>query len=248
MQPADVTQRRLIRPPVPRSPRPHPVGPRRLPSPEDRIKSGGARRGTIRIRRHEVEKARQQTELAQRQATEDRRRAPLPAPTRGRGPPAPKWLDGLVNLRRKWIAVHLGRRRAGTRRGEKPSHGLPTPRTSRRPRAPPPRLRARPGIRAGAAPPARPRPRLPPGPRPRARSPGWPPSPPQERARFNALPERSRARFLEWHRERVNPDPILAGEAARLLRPKGRSAASDEPDGTFALTGEPAHPRRSPKR
>ena len=70
----------------------------------------------------------------------------------------------------------------------------------------------------------------------------------EERARFDALPERSRARFLEWQRERVNTDPILAGEAARVLRPKGQSAPSDEPDGPFALTGEPAHPRRSPKR
>ena len=70
----------------------------------------------------------------------------------------------------------------------------------------------------------------------------------EERARFDALPERSRARFLEWHRAWVNTDPILAGEAARVLRPKGRAAASDEPGGTFALTGEPAHPRRSPVR
>jgi len=70
----------------------------------------------------------------------------------------------------------------------------------------------------------------------------------EERAHFDALPERSRARFLEWHREGVNPDPILAGEAARVLRPKGRAAAGDEPGGTFALTGEPAHPRHSPER
>ncbi|MBV8077225.1 MAG: hypothetical protein JO284_12540 [Planctomycetaceae bacterium] len=69
-----------------------------------------------------------------------------------------------------------------------------------------------------------------------------------ERARFDALPERSRARFLEWHREGVNTDPILAGKAARVLRPKGPAAAGDEPGGTFALTGEPAHPRRSPER
>jgi hypothetical protein len=69
-----------------------------------------------------------------------------------------------------------------------------------------------------------------------------------ERARFDALPERSRARSLEWHRAGVNPDPILAGEAARVLRPKGRSAPGDEPGGPFALTGEPAHPRRSPDR
>ncbi|MBV8606090.1 MAG: hypothetical protein JO034_01330 [Singulisphaera sp.] len=70
----------------------------------------------------------------------------------------------------------------------------------------------------------------------------------EERAHFDALPERSRARFLEWHREGVNTDPILAGEAARVLRPKGRAAAGDEPGGTFALTGEPAHPRRAPGR
>jgi hypothetical protein len=69
-----------------------------------------------------------------------------------------------------------------------------------------------------------------------------------ERARFDALPERSRARFLEWHREGVNTDPILAGEAARVLRPKVRSAPGDKPGGTFALTGEPTHPRRSPER
>ena len=69
-----------------------------------------------------------------------------------------------------------------------------------------------------------------------------------ERARFDALPERSRARFLEWHREGVNTDPILADEAARVLRPKGPAAAGDEPGGTFAVTGEPAHPRRAPQR
>ena len=69
-QPADVTQGRLIGPPVPRAPRPHPVGPRRLPSPQDRSTSGGSRRGRIRIRRHKIEKARRQAELAQRQATE----------------------------------------------------------------------------------------------------------------------------------------------------------------------------------
>ena len=51
----------------------------------------------------------------------------------------------------------------------------------------------------------------------------------EERARFDTLPERSRARFLEWHREEVNQDSILAGEIARLLRPKVRSAPSDEP-------------------
>ena len=39
-----------------------------------------------------------------------------------------------------------------------------------------------------------------------------------ERARFDALPERSRARFLEWHREGVNQDPILAGEVRRFSR------------------------------
>ncbi|MBV8264797.1 MAG: hypothetical protein JO252_00470 [Planctomycetaceae bacterium] len=70
----------------------------------------------------------------------------------------------------------------------------------------------------------------------------------EERAHFDALPERSRARFLEWHREGVNPDPILAGEAARVLRPKGRAAAGDEPGGTFAVMGGPAHPRRAPER
>jgi hypothetical protein len=70
----------------------------------------------------------------------------------------------------------------------------------------------------------------------------------EERAHFDALPERSRARFLEWHREGVNTDPILAGEVARLLRPKGRSAPGPSPGEPFALTGEPAHPRRSPGR
>jgi hypothetical protein len=70
----------------------------------------------------------------------------------------------------------------------------------------------------------------------------------EKRARFDALPERSRAGFLEGHREGVNTDPILAGEAARVLRPKGPAAASDEPGGTFAVTGEPAHPRRAPER
>ena len=70
----------------------------------------------------------------------------------------------------------------------------------------------------------------------------------EERARFDALPERSRARFLEWHREGVNTDPILVGEAARVLRPKGPAAAGDEPGGTFAVTGEPAHPWRAPER
>jgi hypothetical protein len=70
----------------------------------------------------------------------------------------------------------------------------------------------------------------------------------EERARFDALPERSRARFLEWHHEGVNPDPSLAGEAARVLRPKGRSAPGDEPGGPSALTGEPARPRRPPER
>jgi hypothetical protein len=62
----------------------------------------------------------------------------------------------------------------------------------------------------------------------------------EERARFDALPERSRARFLEWHREGINPDPILAGEASRVLRPKGRSASGGEPGGPFALAGD--HP------
>jgi hypothetical protein len=70
----------------------------------------------------------------------------------------------------------------------------------------------------------------------------------EERAHFDALPERSRARFLEWHREGVNPDPILAGEVARLLRPKVRSAPGSSPGEPFTLTGEPAHPRRSPER
>ena len=70
----------------------------------------------------------------------------------------------------------------------------------------------------------------------------------EERAHFDALPERSRARFLEWHHEGVNPDPILAGEAARVLRPKGPAAPGDEPGGTFAVTEEPAHPRRAPER
>ena len=69
-----------------------------------------------------------------------------------------------------------------------------------------------------------------------------------ERARFDALPERSRARFLEWHREGINPDPILVGEVARLLRPKDRSAPGSSPGEPFALTGEPACPRRPPER
>ena len=47
----------------------------------------------------------------------------------------------------------------------------------------------------------------------------------EERARFDAPPERSRARSLEWHRAGVNPDPILSGEVARLLRPEVRSAS-----------------------
>ena len=67
-----------------------------------------------------------------------------------------------------------------------------------------------------------------------------------ERARFDALPERSRARFLEWHRAGVNPDPILAGEAARVLRPEARSAPGAPPGEPFALTGEPYRPRRPP--
>ena len=70
----------------------------------------------------------------------------------------------------------------------------------------------------------------------------------QERARFDALPERSRARFLEWHREAINPDPILAGEVARVLRPRAQSASGSSPGEPFALTGEPARPRRPPER
>jgi hypothetical protein len=50
-----------------------------------------------------------------------------------------------------------------------------------------------------------------------------------ERARFDALPERSRARFLEWHRQGVNTDPILAGEAARVLRPRVRAVPGPSP-------------------
>ncbi|MBV8383935.1 MAG: hypothetical protein JOZ63_15100 [Planctomycetaceae bacterium] len=50
-----------------------------------------------------------------------------------------------------------------------------------------------------------------------------------ERARFDALPERSRTRFLEWHREGVNTDPILAGEAARVLRPRVRAVPGLSP-------------------
>ena len=69
-----------------------------------------------------------------------------------------------------------------------------------------------------------------------------------ERARFDALPERSRARYLEWHQAGVNPDPILAGEVARLLRPKIQPATGPSPDEPFALTGEPARPRRPPER
>ena len=63
-----------------------------------------------------------------------------------------------------------------------------------------------------------------------------------ERAHFDALPERSRATSPEWHREGVNPDPILAGEVARLLRPKGRLVPGSSPGEPFALTGEPALP------
>ena len=101
--------------------------------------------------------------------------------------------------------------------------------------------------RATPRPARRPRPRIPPGPRPRARSPGWPPSPPRSGPGSNALPERSRARYLEWHQAGVNPDPILAGEVARLLRPKIQPAPGPSPDEPFALTGEPARPgaRRS---
>lgn len=106
----------------------------------------------------------------------------------------------------------------------------------------------------GLAPAARrvpPRPPMPPAPAP-ALTPGqvaWLAAlTAAERARFDALPERSRARFLEWHREGVNPDPILAGEAARVLRPEVRSAPGPSPDGPFALTGEPARPRRPPER
>ncbi|MBV8077913.1 MAG: hypothetical protein JO284_16005 [Planctomycetaceae bacterium] len=55
-----------------------------------------------------------------------------------------------------------------------------------------------------------------------------------ERARFDALPERSRARFLEWHREGVNTDPILAAEAARVLRPEARSPPGAAPGEPFA--------------
>ena len=69
-----------------------------------------------------------------------------------------------------------------------------------------------------------------------------------ERARFDALPERARARYLEWHQAGVNPDPILAGEVARLLRPKVRPASGPSPGEPFALTGEPARPRRPPER
>ena len=69
-----------------------------------------------------------------------------------------------------------------------------------------------------------------------------------ERARFDALPERSRARYLEWHQAGVNPDPILAGEVARLLRPKIQPTPGPSPDEPFALTGEPARPRRPPER
>ncbi|MBV8555398.1 MAG: hypothetical protein JO116_07525, partial [Planctomycetaceae bacterium] len=50
------------------------------------------------------------------------------------------------------------------------------------------------------------------------------------------------------HREGVNTDPILTGEAARVLRPKGPAEAGDEPGGTFAVMGGPAHPRRTPER
>jgi len=63
----------------------------------------------------------------------------------------------------------------------------------------------------------------------------------EERARFDALPERSRARFLEWHREGVNTDPILAGEAARVLRPKGRPAAGPSPGDPGQTTPSDPH-------
>jgi hypothetical protein len=69
-----------------------------------------------------------------------------------------------------------------------------------------------------------------------------------ERARFDAPPERSRARSLAWHRAGVDPDPILAGAVARLLRPEVRSASGPSPGEPFALTGEPARPRRPPER
>ena len=137
----------------------------------------------------------------------------------------------------------------GDEAGEEPSHGLPPPRTRRRPRAPSPRLRARPGNEAGDAPPGAP---------PAPPDPAGAPTPGQvawlaaltaaERARFDALPERSRARYLEWHQAGVNPDPILAGEVARLLRPKIQPTPGPSPDEPFALTGEPARPRRPPER
>ena len=65
---------------------------------------------------------------------------------------------------------------------------------------------------------------------------------------LRALPERSRARFLGWHRAGVNPDPILAGEVARVLRPQSRSAPGSSPGEPLALAGEPARPRPSPDR
>jgi hypothetical protein len=69
-----------------------------------------------------------------------------------------------------------------------------------------------------------------------------------ERARFDALPERSRARFLEWHRAGVNTDPILAGEAARVLRPEARSPPGAAPGEPFAPPGTSDRPRRPPQR
>ncbi|MBV8611666.1 MAG: hypothetical protein JO034_30010 [Singulisphaera sp.] len=61
-----------------------------------------------------------------------------------------------------------------------------------------------------------------------------------ERARFDALPERSRTRFLEWHREGVNTDPILAGEAARVLRPRVRAVPGLSPgDPGRAIPSDP---------
>ena len=62
----------------------------------------------------------------------------------------------------------------------------------------------------------------------------------EERVRFDALPEGSRARFLEWHREGVNTDPILAGEAARVLRPRVRAVPGPSPgDPGRAIPSDP---------
>ena len=70
----------------------------------------------------------------------------------------------------------------------------------------------------------------------------------EERAHFDALPERSRARFLEWHREGVNTDPILAGEAARVLRPRVRAVPGLSPGDPGQTTPIDPHALQSRSR